>query len=139
MSAPKWTAVCSFSSSPSMSLVTAELPMLALILRAGGDADAHRLQPLLEMDLVGGNDHPAAGDFVANQLRLEPLAAGDEFHLRRDPAGAGLFDLGHGASQCERLRRDAGNNEAWVALWASTHPIASRRIVNSRGMDHKFT
>ena len=31
VSAPKWTAVCSFSSSPSMLLVTAELPMLALI------------------------------------------------------------------------------------------------------------
>ncbi len=32
VSAPKWTAVCSFSSSPGASLVTAELPMLALIL-----------------------------------------------------------------------------------------------------------
>ena len=32
VSAPKWTAVCSFSSSPSMSLVTAELPMLAFTL-----------------------------------------------------------------------------------------------------------
>ena len=31
VSEPKWTAVCSFSSSPSMLLVTAELPMLALI------------------------------------------------------------------------------------------------------------
>ncbi len=76
VSEPKWTAVCSFSSSSSTLLVTAELPMLALILRAGGDADAHRLEPLLEVDLVGRDDHPAAGDFGADQLRLEALRAG---------------------------------------------------------------
>ena len=34
VSAPRWTAVCSFSSSPSAVPVTAELPMLALILQA---------------------------------------------------------------------------------------------------------
>ena len=43
VSAPRWTAVCSLSSSSSTSLVTAELPMLALILHCG-DADAHRLE-----------------------------------------------------------------------------------------------
>ena len=64
-------------------------------LALGGDADAHRLQPAAQVDLVGRDDHPAAGDFVADQLRLEAFALGDEFHLRRDLAGAGLFDLGH--------------------------------------------
>src|SRR5262245_33067407 len=34
VSEPRWTAVCSFSSSSSILLVTAELPMLALILQA---------------------------------------------------------------------------------------------------------
>ena len=54
-----------------MLLVTAELPMLALILVLGGDADAHRLQPLGQVHLVGRNDHPAAGDFAADQLGFE--------------------------------------------------------------------
>ena len=58
-------------------------------LGAGGDADPHRLEPLFEMHLVGRNDHPPAGDLVADQLRLKVLAPGDEFHLRRDPAGSG--------------------------------------------------
>ena len=34
VSAPRWTAVCSFSSSSSTLPVTAELPMFALILQA---------------------------------------------------------------------------------------------------------
>ena len=65
-------------------------------LGAGGDADAHRLQPLLEMLVIGRDDHPAAGDFRADQFRFERFALGDEFHLGRDRAGTGLFDLGHG-------------------------------------------
>ena len=46
VSAPRWTAVCSFSSSSSTSLVTAELPMLALILQADATPMRHRLEPL---------------------------------------------------------------------------------------------
>ena len=44
VSEPRWTAVCSFSSSSSTLPVTAELPMLALILHFDGDADAHAVR-----------------------------------------------------------------------------------------------
>ena len=70
--------VCSFSSSPSRLLVTAELPMLAFTLQLGGDADAHRLEPARQVDRVRRNHHPAGGHFAANQLGLELLALGDE-------------------------------------------------------------
>ncbi len=46
--------------------VTAELPMLELILQSDADADAHRLQ--LRMVDVGGNNHPPAGDLVTHQF-----------------------------------------------------------------------
>ena len=52
-------------------------------------------RPLRQMDLVGGNDHPAAGDLLADQLGRELLAAGDRLHLGGDDAGAGLLDLRH--------------------------------------------
>jgi hypothetical protein len=47
------------------------------------------------MDLVGRDHHPAASDFIADQLGLEVFSAGDEFHFRRDPAGSGKLDLCH--------------------------------------------
>ena len=72
VSAPKWTAMCSLSSSSSTLLVTAELPMLALILHLAAMPIAHRLQPAGQMHFVRRNDHPSRGDFVANQLRREP-------------------------------------------------------------------
>ena len=43
---------------------------------------------------VGGDDHPAAGDLLADQLGVELLALGDPGHLRRDDAVAGEVDLG---------------------------------------------
>ena len=96
VSAPKWTAVCSFSSSPSMSLVTAELPMLALILQRGGDADRHRLEPAGGVDVVGRNDHPAGGDFVANRFgRRATSRLATNSISRRDVAGAGMLELRH--------------------------------------------
>ena len=65
-------------------------------LALGGDADGHRLQPAGEVDLVGRNDHPPGGDFVADQLRRKAFALADEFHFGRDLAGTGGFDLsGH--------------------------------------------
>ena len=59
------------------------------------DADAHRLQAQLQMHRVGRDDHPAARDFRADQLGIEVLAAGHEFHLGRDNPLAGHFDLRH--------------------------------------------
>ena len=43
---------------------------------------------------VGGDDHPAAGDFVADQLGREVLAVGDVVHLLGDDALAGVVHLG---------------------------------------------
>ncbi len=72
---------------------------------AGGlDADPHRLQALLEVLAVGGDHHPPPGDLGPDQLGVDLLAPGDVFHLGGDVASAGLFDLGHGASNLRRTR-----------------------------------
>jgi hypothetical protein len=34
---------------------------------------------------VGGDDHPPAGDFVANNIGRQPFARRDVFHLFGDP------------------------------------------------------
>src|SRR5881398_3704244 len=47
-----------------------------------GDTDGHRLE--IAVMEVGGNDHAAAGDFAANELRLELFAFGDVLHLFGD-------------------------------------------------------
>src|SRR5262249_36182581 len=75
-------------------------------LAPGGDADAHRLEAPGQVGLVGGDDHPAAGHLVADQLGLEVLALGDEGHLVGDHAPAGGLKLGgvgrgHGEDSCE--------------------------------------
>ena len=45
---------------------------------------------------VGRDDHAAAGDLGADQLRVEVFAPGDELHLGGDDALAGGFELRHG-------------------------------------------
>ena len=60
-----------------------------------GDPDGHRLELFLQMDFVGGDHHPPAADFRANQLRRQVFAASDEFHLRRQQAGTSRFELCH--------------------------------------------
>ena len=97
VSAPKWTDVCSFSSSSSTLLVTAELPMLALILHLAAMPMPIGSSRFCKMHLVGRNHHSPARHFAANQLRRELLALGDEFHFRRDLSFASRFQLGHGA------------------------------------------
>ena len=104
VSAPRWTAVCSFSSSSSTLPVTAELPMLALILHATATPMPIGSSRLVEMDRVGRDDHAAAGHLVADQLGVEVLALGDEAHLVGDDALAGRFDLGHGIASLKELR-----------------------------------
>ena len=55
---------------------------------------AHRVELVTQMHLVGRDDHPAGGDFVANLLGGEMrLALGDAVHLRRDDAQPGVFEL----------------------------------------------
>ena len=68
----------------------------------GLDADAHRLEPLLEVLAVGGDHHPPPGDLGADRLGVELLARGDEIHLGRDPTEPSLFDLRHGANDLRR-------------------------------------
>ncbi len=60
-------------------------------LAPGGDADAHRLQ--VGVIDVGGNDHPSARHFGADQFRREALARGDVVHLLRDDALPGIVHL----------------------------------------------
>jgi hypothetical protein len=59
----------------------------------GGDADGHRLEPLGEVDLIGGDHHAAGGHFVANQLGGEVLALGHKLHFGRNFARTGGFKL----------------------------------------------
>ena len=101
VSAPRWTAVCSFSSSSSTLPVTAELPMLALILHLDATPMAIGSRLLLQVDRVGRDDHAAAGDLGADQLRVEVFALGDVLHLGGDDALAGGFELGHVACLLE--------------------------------------
>ena len=84
--------MCSFLSSSLTSEVTAELPMLALILQRRCDADRHRLE--LGMIDVGRDDHAAAGDFVADELGRQLFLVGNERHLFRDGALARVVHLG---------------------------------------------
>ena len=63
-------------------------------LRPRGDADADRLETLLQMHLIGRNDHPpAATSSRTNSGRA--LRLGDVLHFGRDGAGFGLFKLSH--------------------------------------------
>src|SRR5262249_4609505 len=64
----------------------------------GRDADGHRLQLLGQVDLVGGDDHAAAGDLAADHFGVEVFAAGGELPLRRDWPRAGGPDLRHDSS-----------------------------------------
>ena len=78
-----------------MSEVTAELPMLALILHLALNADRHRLEPELEVHDVGRDDHPAARNLVPDLLGFPILAAGDKLHLGGDDSLTRLLDLCH--------------------------------------------
>ena len=111
VSEPRWTAVCSFSSSSSILLMTAELPMLALILHLEATPMAIGSRRLVEVDRVGGDDHAAAGDLVADQLGVEVLALGDEAHLVGDDALAGGFHLRHGRKPFTKGVPSVGQHE----------------------------
>jgi hypothetical protein len=67
-------------------------------LALAGDADGHRLQPLLQVLDVGRNDHAAPRHLGADQFGVQVFPLGDELHLGRDGARAGGFDLSHGRS-----------------------------------------
>ncbi len=42
---------------------------------------------------VGGDDHAAAGDFVADEFGRDVFAAGDVLHFTGDDAAAGVVHL----------------------------------------------
>ena len=56
-----------------------------------GDADGHGLE--FGMVDVGGDDHAAASDFVADQLGRDLFAVGDVLHFLGDDALAGVVHL----------------------------------------------
>ena len=60
--------------------------MLALILTLRDFADRHRLERAGEVVDVGGDDEAADRDLVADQLRGELFALGDEAHCVGDLA-----------------------------------------------------
>src|SRR5690606_36352241 len=89
-------------------------------------ADDHRLE--FGVIDVGRNDGAAAGDFAADEFRGDEIgdggaegfalsyaysfsphvfADGDEFHLRRDDAAAGVLELGDGGA-------GVGATHAWL-------------------------
>src|SRR5439155_24481718 len=80
-------------------------------LALAGHADAHRLQAFGEVDRVGRHDHAAAADLVADQLRVEVLARGDESHRVGDDALAGGFHLRHGNGLSQTTRVQAGSTK----------------------------
>ena len=112
--------------------------MLALILQSDCDADRHRLQ--LGMIDVGGDDHAAAGDFVADEFRRQLFLVGDEAHLFGDDALAGVVHLGEvaggvfflaaGHPVCARL----GDGVAVIAVAIGSH--GSPRVRNSVSIDY---
>ena len=60
-------------------------------------ADAHGVEAVLEVVDVGGDNHAAGGDFVADLGGGEVgLALGDSRHLGRDDAEARVLELGDG-------------------------------------------
>ena len=73
-------------------------------------ADRHWLE--FRMIDVGGNDHAAAGHFVAHQFGRQLFAVGDVTHLFRDHALTGIV----------HLRKVAGG----VLLLASGEPLCAR-------------
>src|SRR5262249_6064002 len=99
-------------------------------LALAGDADAHRFELFAEVNLVGGDDHSAAGDLVTDEFGFEVFAPGDEAHGVGDDAGAGTFQLrraggsGHRKDSVERTWGRAGESGRRVGREA--RPIASR-------------
>ena len=112
--------------------------MLALILQL--DATPMAMGSSLRMVDVGGDDHAAAGDFVADQLGRELFLVGDEVHFFGDDALArvvhlgevpgGVFRLAAGEPVCARL----GDGVAVIAGAIGSH--GSPRVRNSVSIDY---
>ncbi len=62
--------------------------------RRNANADGGKI--LCQMDLIGRNHHPTAGDLVTNEGRLELFGTGDRLDFGRHLACPGELDLGHG-------------------------------------------
>src|SRR5262249_27528286 len=78
---------------------------------------------------VGWNDHAAAGDFVADELRGEVFTLGDEVHFVGDDALAGGFELGHVLLSIPFV---ANRRHQISSLSSSALIPMSRRILRSR-------
>ena len=76
------------------------------------------------MDFVRGDHHPTGGHFAPHQLGLDLLAAGDEFHLRRDDTRTGQLKLRNRFRHNRQIPSMSKN--------VSIYPIAMGQVVNER-------
>ena len=74
VSAPKWTAVCSFSNSRVDVAGDGRVADVGVDLGRGGDADAHRLQPLRRWTVLAGMTIRPRATSPRINFRLELLA-----------------------------------------------------------------
>ena len=80
------------------------------------------------MDLVGRDDHPAAGDLLADQLGGKLLAAGNRLHLGGNDCPARAYSIWVMAGFSSGTEKNCSRIAA-----AASHPIAPAAIVNQRG------
>src|SRR5262249_16462670 len=125
VSAPRWTAVCSFSSSSSILLVTAELPMLALILQAAatpmhiGSSRFCRWTVLAGMTMrpratssrisSGARSSRAATKRMASVI--EPVRAASSWVMSKSAPSSGWQEPGGGVADEAPQRREAGDDK----------------------------
>ena len=109
VSAPQRVAQRSFSTSSSMTLLTAELPMLALIFTA-------KPRPMIIgstsgwLMLAGMMARPA-GHLAPHELGRHPLAEGHELHFRGDVPPPRVVQLGDGATAAVHRALERGRDE----------------------------
>ena len=95
-------------------------------------ADDHRLG--FGVIDVRRDDGAAARDLIAHQLRCEALANGDELHLRRHHALAGVVELGHGGSEA-RAQRGAARRGGRLDIASLDDPRRAQRRQPGLGRD----
>src|SRR5437867_1707686 len=103
-------------------------------LDAGHLADRHRIEPLLQMIDVGGNDEPPNGDLVANGFDRERFPFGDALHLGCARALAGEEHLG-AASHTELpspVRTGSGSKGVISACDVRRHPCNHWNVTGSK-------
>jgi hypothetical protein len=123
VSAPQRVAHVIFSTSSSMEEATALLPMLAFTF-------TRKLRPIAIGSLSGGSRSAAGrrgrGPPRRARARGAALAQGDELHLRRDVAAAGVGELGDRPARQRAARlRGAGEDAVEVRVSCALSPLST--------------